>query len=375
MFAIAGLPRPEPLPLPAPAWLLWGLLMLTFLLHVIPMNLVLGGSIIGASLRARAARGDRPAERLAAWIARAMPVAIAAAVTFGVAPLLFLQVLYGRVFFTSAVLIAWFWLAIVPLLLGGYYASYYLGSRRDQAGTAATIIGWVLVAVWAVIAFIQTTNMSLMLRVDQFTELYAASARGLHLNLSDPSLVPRYLHMVAGAIAVAGLALALAGRAFRARDDEMAACATRTGTRWAAVATGVNVVVGSWWIAVLPRPTLARFAGGDAVAAVIVGVAIALGMAAVVMTVLAAQAPGRGSRLGGAVGVVVLTTIAMLLTRNEVRRAALDEAGFVIVPWVVPQWGPFAIFGVLLVVSLGSVAWMVLALARGGRSSPDVAGV
>ena len=41
---IPAIPQPDPLALPAPAWLLWALLMLTFFLHVIPMNLVLGGA-------------------------------------------------------------------------------------------------------------------------------------------------------------------------------------------------------------------------------------------------------------------------------------------------------------------------------------------
>ena len=40
---IPAIPQPDPLALPAPAWLLWALLLLTFFLHVIPMNLVLGG--------------------------------------------------------------------------------------------------------------------------------------------------------------------------------------------------------------------------------------------------------------------------------------------------------------------------------------------
>jgi len=57
----------------------------------------------------------------------------------GVAPLLFLQVLYGRLFFTSSILMAGFWLAVVPLLIVAYYCAYvvaFRGQRTRVGGTA-----------------------------------------------------------------------------------------------------------------------------------------------------------------------------------------------------------------------------------------------
>ena len=46
-----SLPSADPLPQPAPTGLLWGLLLLTFFLHLIPMNLTLGGSIVAMVAR------------------------------------------------------------------------------------------------------------------------------------------------------------------------------------------------------------------------------------------------------------------------------------------------------------------------------------
>ena len=48
-----AIPLLDPIPLPAPAWLLSALLALTFTLHLIPMNLVLGGSILAVVARGR----------------------------------------------------------------------------------------------------------------------------------------------------------------------------------------------------------------------------------------------------------------------------------------------------------------------------------
>jgi hypothetical protein len=59
--------------------------------------------------------------------------------------------------------------------------------------------------------------------------------------------------------------------------------------------------------------------------------------------------------------------VLMLLTRDTVRTASLAQAGFQSVNWVEPQWGPILIFVVLLVVAVGTVVWMVRALARGSR--------
>ncbi len=169
---IPAIPQPDPLALPAPAWLLWALLLLTFFLHLIPMNLVLGGSIIGAIARVRGRRPDRPHEaRLAHIIVKAMPVLISVTVTLGVATLLFLQVLYGRLFFASAVVMGWWWLSVIGLLILTYYAAYLLAMRESSLGAAATILAWLVAALAGTIALIYGNNMTLMLKPAEMVAL------------------------------------------------------------------------------------------------------------------------------------------------------------------------------------------------------------
>ena len=61
------IPLADPLPLPAPAGLLWALLQLTFLFHLVAMNVILGGSILalhsGFSRRAESASTARRSSR------------------------------------------------------------------------------------------------------------------------------------------------------------------------------------------------------------------------------------------------------------------------------------------------------------------------
>lgn len=363
---ILTIPEADPLPLPAPGWMLWFLLMLTFLLHILPMNFVLGGSILGGISEALGRGGGRPHHRtLVAWLGKATPVAVAAAISLGVAPLLFVQVLYGRLFFTSSVLMAWPWLLIVPLLILAYYGAYLRAFKGENLGSAGPVVGWVSVVFFLIIGFTFSNNMSLMLRPDLFRVKYFQGAGGLHLNLGDPTLIPRYLHFVIGALAVAAMVVVVHGIVRRRRDPEYASWSIRYGSIWFVAATVVNMAVGLWWLVALPRETMLRFMGGSTAATVIFILAVILALAVLMHMVLVSQSSRpRVLTLSGVV-ILCLLLAAMVLTRDQVRRAALETAGFRPVAWVAPQWGPILLFAVLLVAAIGAVIWMVVALARG----------
>jgi hypothetical protein len=362
---IPAIPQPDPLALPAPAWLLWALLLLTFFLHLIPMNLVLGGSIIGAIARVRGQKADRPHEaQLAHIIVKAMPVLISATVTLGVAALLFLQVLYGRVFFASAVVIGWWWLSVIGLLIVTYYAAYLMAMREANLGAAGVVLAWLVAAVVGVIALIYGNNMTLMLKPAGMVTLYAAGGGGSQLNLVDRALLPRHLHMVLGAIAVSGLAIAGLGVLRVKQDAAFGRWALRSGAFICTAATVVNIFAGLWWLAALPRDVLLRFMGGDmrAVGELLAGILLTLTGAGHTVLAVTAKRPGVMVTISAA---ALFAGIAMmLLTRDAVRRFSLDLAGYQPVNWVAPQWGPIVIFFVLLGAAIATVAWMTRALAR-----------
>ncbi len=362
------IPLAEPLPLPAPVWLFWFLLTLTFVVHLIAMNLLVGGSIIATVARLRH-RASAPAGELVRWFVRAAPVLVAATVTFGVAPLLFLQVLYGRLFFVSSVLMAWSWLLVVPALIVVYYTTYALAARAADLSRRTPV--WahaMVVALLLAVAFVYTNNMTLMLRPSRFAAMYHASAAGLHLNLDDPTLAVRWLHMILGGIAVAGFAVAALGIARSSTEPEFGAWARGYGARWAAVATAVNTLVGSVWVAVVPLPILGRFVAGSAlnggifIAAFVVGLATA-GM--MIMLTLPHASPRFAVTSGGG---LLATIVLMVLARDQLRRAALETAGFAPVTWTAPQWPIIGLFAICLVAAIAIVTWMVVTLAQATRS-------
>jgi hypothetical protein len=356
--------------LPAPAWLLAVLLVTTFAAHTVPMNLLLGGAIIGAVAHLRGRR-DGMSAVLALWIARLTPFLVAATVTFGVATLLFLQVLYGRVFFATAVLLAVPWLAIVPALVVAYYSSYWNAARSDASRVGgwapAPWVSWLVAALVMGVALVQSNVMSLMLRPQVLGVWFQAGASGLRLNLADPSLVPRFLHTVVGAVAVAGVAVAVGGHLLRDRDGTASAWMIRHGVLWATVATTVNLLPGFWWLATLPPATLARFMGRDIVATFCLAGGVLGALAAVGHLIPAAFAARPRPLLAGGAGSLATSVLLMVGVRDIVRRAALRSAGFEVTAWVAPQLGAIALFGLLLAGGVVAIVWLIRTAARPPR--------
>ena len=103
----------------------WGwfqaLLLLTFPLHLLAMNGMLGCLLIGLWSHLR---GGEVQRRLAHRVALATPLLVALAVNLGVAPFLFLQVLYGQFIYTSSILMALGWILVIPMLIIAYRSAY-----------------------------------------------------------------------------------------------------------------------------------------------------------------------------------------------------------------------------------------------------------
>lgn len=253
-------PTPDAIPV-AWGWFQF-LLLLTFPLHLLCMNATVGSAAIGLYARLWPAADGR---RLAHELARLLPFLVAFTVNFGVAPLLFNQVLYGHFLYVSSVLMAVFWLGIIPLLILVYYALYLYDFRCNRSGAAGTLLLVFALGGLGAIAFVFTNNMTLMLDPLKWTA-YFGNDSGTLLNLDDPTLVPRYLHFLVGALAVGGLVVAVFGKFLGRRDAALEAVAVRLGMATFSWATLVQVLAGVWFLVTLPRPVMLLFMGRDPLA-------------------------------------------------------------------------------------------------------------
>ena len=250
----------QPSPFPAPLWLMELLLVVGFFLHAIPMNIALMGGITSAVFLFKGKnQPDSYEQRAGKQLAAALPIVTTAAITNGIVPLLFLQILYGPLVYTSSILMAVPWLSILFLLVIGYYGLYIFNYGQKKFGDKSP---WFLLAssiVFMVIAFFFSNNMTLMLTPQKFLPLYQASPSGMHLNLDEPTLIPRFLHFALGAIAVTGLGIGSFGLYYKNRDAGYSNWLIKTGASLFLAITLLQTIVGPWFLFSLPANVQHQF--------------------------------------------------------------------------------------------------------------------
>jgi hypothetical protein len=366
-------PAPDVLGIPGPAWLFELLLHLTFVLHLVLMNFLVGGAVIAMIERGRAWRsGDEHAtsesRALARWFEKKLPTAFALTVTFGVAPLLFVQTLYGQFFYSSSVVMGWPWLFLIVLLLVTYSLTYALSWKGQRFGGWQMIQSAKIVGGLALIAFVVSNNMGMAIRPDAWADKYFASPSGFHLNLDDPSFWPRLLHFMVAALAVTGMILANVGAKRIDRGQAEGKRWLELGALWYMIPTAFQIVTGLWWLISLPREVVMPLLGEDKAATVVFMISITLPLLSLVTMVFALRARRSFPLVHLSSWLLTLTIVGMVLTRDAVRRNSLAEH-FSVDTWqVVPQWSLAAVFGILFVVSLVVVGWMARVYVRGGRN-------
>jgi hypothetical protein len=338
------IPTPDPLQVP------WGwfqiLLSTTFLLHLLVVDIMLGWAIIACINHVL--KESVPAE--SQLISQKLPFAIAFAVNFGVAPLLFLQVLYGHFLYTSSVLMAVFWLSIVALLILAYYAAYLYNLQFARRPGLHTLLTTIIALFLLTIAFFFTNNMSLMINPVSWVR-YFDHPEGLLLNFGDPTLLPRFLHSVFASVAMGGLALGLYHDWQRRHGNKAAATHIPTAMNWFSYATICNFGIGTWYYG--SQPAAIRTVTGTASAFLLCF--LLAGITAAILSLIY----GLQHRVRHAAGAVLGAIICMVVVRELVRRQTLA-------PWfstsdleVIPQYSPLILFLLIFAAGLYLIWWMI----------------
>jgi hypothetical protein len=266
----------------AAVWL--ALYVLVFALHAAFVGYVVigtGYAFVQAMRRADDPIADRIRDRL--------PFMLGCAITAGVAPLLFLQLLYQHRFYTANLLLGPRWGAVVPALIAGFYALYL--------AKAAARLAWRRLALGAGLAcflFVawSWTELHLLMRDEAaWRELYAAGTR----IYADAGVAPRlvlWLGAMAAlfgaiavwwergagrrrlaAIALAGLTVAGAGAAWLAARGAAAPDAAH-GWLYLLLAA-VAITAGAWiWTWRAPDGAGATVVAGATAAALVSGAVV-----------------------------------------------------------------------------------------------------
>jgi hypothetical protein len=366
------IPTLDPNPLPAPYGVFKLLLIVTFFLHIVAMNFMLGGGVLALVSKWRS-KNQINGNRVFFDVAKKLPVLLPATITLGITPLLFVQVLYGQYFYTSSIIVAWPWFLVLVLLTiayyGFYYASFQSGQHHGRAG-GVTLFGVILIFL---IGFVYSNNFTLSETPSRWGGKYFSNPAGWNLNLSEPTLIPRYLHFMVAAVAMGGLLLVFMALANWKRDTEYARQLMQFGGKAFMYATMAQILVGFLFLVSLPRDMCMLYMGDNPLATTLLLVGVAGGIGAIFLMSDALRKENirvAAYYVPGMIGVVILSMSVMRdILRDAYLKPYFHPEQFV----VKTQWSVFPPF---LVLFLTYVAlWFVMLWRYGMFGHAKMAGM
>jgi hypothetical protein len=322
--------------LSAPLWLVTVLHLLTFTLHLVAMNFLLGGVIIVLHAAVRR-RWDDPT---LVKFARLFPSATAATVTLGVAPLLFLQLVYPRQMYAAAAVSGWFWMGVIAAVIVAYYALYRASFTAQATGRVSKLALTLALGGLLYVSLVYSSVFSMAERPDQIRELYARDQSGLVWNPAVGDYIVRWLHMVLGAVTVGGFFVGLIGR-----DDPKVFA---TGKMFCVAGMVGAAMTGMVYLMSLDQ-LIGPLMRTPAVWALAAAVLFAVGSLHFLFK----------KKFWPAGAMQFLSVMGMVYVRHTVRLLKLAPQ-FDPAAWrVAPQWSPFLMFLACFVVMLVVLVWML----------------
>jgi hypothetical protein len=322
--------------LSAPLWLVTVLHLVTLTLHFVAMNFLFGGLIIvvHAGLRKR---WDDPT--LLKFV-RLFPVAMAATVTLGVAPLLFLQMTYPKPVYAAAIVSGWFWLGVIGAVIVAYYALYWASLRGERTGKVSLSALLLALAGVVYVSFVYSSVFSMAERPGLIRDLYAQDQSGRVLNPAMGDYVLRWLHMVLGAVTVGGFFVGMLGR-----NEPVT---YQTGKAYFVGGMALASVAGIAYLMTL-QPILAQLMQTRASWVLLVAILLSLGSLHFFFK--------KNFCVSGTM--LFVSMLGMVYTRHIVRLLRLGGQFRPDAFRIAPQWGPFALFLVCFVIMLAVVVYML----------------
>ena len=319
----------------APLWLVTALHLLTLTLHLAAMSCLLGGTLIAlwAGVRKQWPAPD------AAGFARVLPAATAATVSLGVAPLLFLQLVYPRQIYAATIVSGWFWLAVIGAVIMAYYALYRTSFQAHRTGQVS--LGLLALAALGLLytSLVYSSVFALAEQPDLLRALYAKDQSGWVWNPAVGAYGLRWLHMVLGALTVGGFFVSVLGR----KSPAMAA------TGRAALVGGMAAAAAVGFLYLVSLDTyLGPYMRTPAMPVLVVALVLAL----------AALYLHSRKRFGLAGLCLFLSVFGMVYLRHVLRLVRL-RGSFDLAAWrVAPQWSPFLLFLACFILMLVVLVWM-----------------
>ncbi len=350
----------DPLGVPFFPVVFQGLSVLTFALHIFFVNLVVGGALVAAWCHF----SKQPwRQKLSRTLAKVTTINLSIAIVLGVAPLLFVQVIYDPFWYTSNLLSAWWALAFLVALILGALAMYVFYLKRRQQSEKFGTFGLISLVCFLFAAVIIHLLSMQSLHPEQWSAWYV---RDLLIDTSGGGFnafhLSRLLHFMAPALLNTGLFLMLYAWYLRPRPDldkqDLAEIAD-LGLTLARIGVVANVMIGLWWL--LEIPASLAFLTDPALM-------IAILLAILLMIVLFRAGHDPAGFAPRATALSLLAILVMSATRESLRMAYLRPFDYSIYDYPTSiDWGSSALFLSTFLIGIGVVAYLLKIAFLAGR--------
>ncbi|HIE08108.1 MAG TPA: hypothetical protein EYP64_08690 [Desulfarculaceae bacterium] len=243
----------DPFGVPFFPWVFQFLMVFTFALHILAVNLAVGGIAIAVYEHFKG--GDYNL-KLSKSLAKIATIALSTAIVIGVAPLLFVQVIYDPFWYASNLLSAWWAMAFLLFVTLGFLAHYVFYLKRQKHPQSYGIFG-ILALLFLLAAGVVMSMLSVQALVPgSWLEWYTANG-----NLATTGTgfyqfkLGRFTHFIIPAFINTGIFMMLYAWYFRPRSDFDGAYLDwvgRAGVKVAKIATMIEVMIGFWWLMEIP---------------------------------------------------------------------------------------------------------------------------
>ncbi|MGQ9619231.1 MAG: hypothetical protein ACUVUG_09770 [Candidatus Aminicenantia bacterium] len=355
----------DPMGIPFYPILFQFLMVLTFAIHILFVNFTLGTSFLSIYGFFKKEEFWR---KLSRSLVRATTLFISMAMLFGIAPLLFVQVIYDPFWYTSNTLSA-FWVVFFILVMmtayGLTYVFYYKYNSAKERG-----FGWIGIfafLLFLVAGFIMHVINFQLLQPKKWLSWYfrgsSVDASGLSIHSFQLS---RFLHFITPAFAMTGIYLLLYAWYFREREDMDRAYLKWLGEKGANLAfffTILQIPIGIWWL--LRIPYKFKFYLNP-----LLHISIFLGLILLITLYLSRREPFKYAILSGVLA--FLTIFTMSYAREVLRMKYLAEFKYSIFNSKLNiDWGSTLLFLFTFLMGLVVAGYLLSIAFRSGRKAGE----
>ena len=306
---------------------------ISFLCHGLLKNLALGGPPILMMMYYRSTNGDAQAyyRILAQEMARLMPIVLGLAGAFGFGTWAIVRFQYEWTLLPIWGSSTISWLGLLVLLVLGFGGMVWLsGSHAEASRRRWLIAGLVLSCMLAIAGLFVSSHLHMPI-VDSSVRLGDGRTK---IATILPTYWPRFLHVVCSGFAITGMTLAIYGSLKpQCREDHQREPApydtrlVRYGVGWALAGTVPQVVIGPWFMLSLPASLRLHLIEGTSVVSLIFFLSLTLTLLSLVLLNSSLMIPHKRGLVWGGVGSLILTTVFMVLIREEVRKVWMNSLG------------------------------------------------